>query len=316
MKKKVFISGGAGFIGSHLVDRLANEGNQITVYDNLSSGKEEFIQQHLGKNYFNLIKADLLDLAKLKESIKGHDLVFHLAANPDIRYGIKITDTDLKQNTIVTYNVLESMRVNGVKDIVFASTSTVYGEPTIMPTPEDYGPLQPISLYGASKLACEALCTSFAHTFDMKCWIYRFANIVGGRGTHGIIFDFMNKLKKNPKELEILGNGKQTKSYLLVDDCVDSMLYAYQKSKEQFNVYNLGCDDRLDITTIAQILVKQMGLKGAKFNFTGGERGWPGDVPQMSLAVDKLAKLGWKSQRNSRQAVEIAAKRMVAECKQ
>jgi len=311
---KVFITGGAGFIGSHIVDKLGALGWEITVYDNLSSGKEEFLKSHIGESYFKFIKADLLDLDNLKKSIRGHDLVIHLAANPDIRYGIVHTDTDLKQNTVVTYNVLESMREAGVKQIAFSSTSTIYGEPTVMPTPEDYGPLYPISLYGASKLAGEALCTSFAHTFDMKCWIFRFANIVGGRGTHGIIHDFIKKLKKNPKELEILGDGKQTKSYLLVDDCVDAMLYVYEHSKEQFNVFNLGCSDRIDIMTIAKILVKKMGLNDVEFKLTGGKRGWPGDVPQMFLSVDKLSKLGWKNKNASRKAVEIAIERMVEEC--
>jgi len=311
---KVFITGGAGFIGSHIVDKLGTLGWGMTVYDNLSSGKKEFLKSHIGKSCFKFIKADLLDLDNLKKSIRGHDLVIHLAANPDIRYGIAHTDTDLKQNTVVTYNVLESMREAGVKQIAFSSTSTIYGEPTVMPTPEDYGPLYPISLYGASKLAGEALCTSFAHTFDMKCWIFRFANIVGGRGTHGIIHDFIKKLKKNPKELEILGDGKQAKSYLLVDDCVDAMLYVYEHSREQFNVFNLGCSDRIDIMTIAKILVKKVGLKDVEFKLTGGKRGWPGDVPQMFLSVDKLSKLGWKSKNTSHKAVEIAIERMVEEC--
>ena len=311
---KVFITGGAGFIGSHLVDRLATDGHIITVYDDLSNGKKDFLEKHFNEPYFRFIKADLLDLGRLKKEIKGHDLVYHLAANPDIRYGIAHTDTDLRQNTIVTYNVLESMRVNGVKEIAFASTSTVYGEPSVMPTPEDYGPLLPISLYGASKLACEALCTSFSHTFGMKCWIFRFANIVGGRGTHGVIFDFINKLKKDPTRLEILGDGKQTKSYLLVDDCVDAMIYAHSKSREQFNVFNLGATDRVDLMSIAGILVGKMGLKNVKFDLTGGQRGWPGDVPQMFLSVDKLMKLGWKSRHSSREAVETAIGRMVEEC--
>jgi UDP-glucose 4-epimerase len=216
---------------------------------------------------------------------------------------------------MATYNVLEAMRVNHVKDIILASTSTIYGEPEVMPTPEEYGPLFPISLYGASKLACEALCTSFAHTFGMKCWIFRFANIVGGRGTHGLIFDFINKLKRNPKKLEILGNGKQAKSCLLVDDCIEAMLYAYLHSKERFNVYNLGCEDKIDITTIAKLLIKKAGLKNVKLVFTGGERGWPGDVPQMFLAVNKINNLGWKGKNNSYQAVEIAVERMLKECK-
>ena len=315
MAKKAFVSGGAGFIGSHLVDKLAGKGWHITVYDDLSSGRKEFIQEHIGKKYFKFIKADLLDLKKLKRSIAGHDIIFHLSANPDIRRGICNTDIDLKQNTVITYNILESMRQAGIKEIVFASTSTIYGEPKVMPTPESYGPLYPISLYGASKLACEALCTSFSHTFGMKCWIFRFANIVGGRGTHGIIYDFIAKLKKNPRELEILGNGKQTKSYLLVDDCVDAMLYVHERSKEQFNVFNLGSKDRLNITAIARILIEKMHLKHVKLSFTGGKRGWPGDVPQMSLSVEKLNKLGFKSRHNSREAVEIAIERMLRETK-
>ena len=313
MPKRVFITGGAGFIGSHLVDRLADEGCQITVYDNLSSGKEKFIARHTSKSYFKLIKADLLDLDNLKSAIKNHDIVFHLAANPDIRYGISHTDTDLKQNTIVTYNVLETMRLAGVKQIAFSSTSTIYGEPSLMPTPEDYGPLYPISLYGASKLACEALITSFCHTFDMKCWIYRFANIVGGRGTHGIIYDFINKLKKNPKELEILGDGKQTKSYLLVDDCIDAMLFLMNNATEQFNVYNLGCDDRISIREIAELLIENMELAGANIKYTGGSRGWPGDVPQMSLDVKKINKLGFKAKYSSKQAIVVAINRMLGE---
>lgn len=313
--KKVFITGGAGFIGSHLADVMAQKGWQVTVYDNLSSGKKEFIKRHIGKKYFKFIKADLLNLTKLRKNMARHDLVFHLAANPDIRYGIKHTDTDLKQNTTVTYNVLEAMRVNHVKDIILASTSTVYGEPAVMPTPEDYGPLFPISLYGASKLACEALCTSFAHTFGMKCWIFRFANIVGGRGTHGIIFDFIKKLEKNPKRLEILGNGKQAKSYLLVDDCIEAMLYAYTHSKEQVNVYNLACNDRMDITAIAKLLISKAGLNNVKLTFTGGQRGWPGDVPQMLLAAGKINALGWRSRHTSYQAVDTAIERMLQECK-
>lgn len=315
MIKKVFITGGAGFIGSHLVDKIVQKGWQVTVYDNLSSGKKEFLSQHTGKGYFKFIKADLLNFPKLIKSMAKHDLVFHLAANPDIRYGIKHTDIYLKQNTIATYNVLEAMRVNRLKDIILASTSTIYGETKVIPTPEDYGPLFPISLYGASKLACEALCTSFAHTFEMKCWIFRFANTVGNRGTHGLIFDLIHKLKENPKELEILGNGKQAKSYLLVDDCVDAMLWAYTHSKAQFNVFNLGCNDKIDITTIARLLIAKAGLKNVKLIFTGGQRGWIGDVPQMFLSVDKINDLGWKSKNNSYEAVEAAIERMLEECK-
>jgi UDP-glucose 4-epimerase len=315
VNKKIFITGGAGFIGSHLVDRLMDEGYQVTVYDNLSSGKEGFIEQHAGNGAFKFIKADLLDINQLTQSMSGHELVFHLAANPDIRYGIIYSDTDLKQNTIVTYNVLESMRLNGIKEVAFSSTSAIYGEATIVPTPENYEPLFPISLYGASKLACEGLCSAFSHTYGMRCFIYRFANIVGGRGTHGIIYDFINKLKKDPTELEILGDGEQTKSYLLVDDCVDAMLYVYQNAREKFNVFNLGSGDQVNIKEIARGIIEKSGLKNVKMMFKGGDRGWPGDVPQMSLAIDKLSDFGWKSKHNSMRAVEIAIERMIEECR-
>jgi UDP-glucose 4-epimerase len=311
--KKIFIAGGAGFIGSQLADKLIADGNYVTVYDNLSSGKESFIKQNFGNGNFSFVRADIEDLDKLKQNIIGHDIVFQLAANPDIRYGIEHTDADLKQNTICTYNILEAMRLTGINKIVFSSTSTIYGEPTVMPTPEEYGPLYPISLYGASKLACEALCTAFSHTFNMQCWIFRFANIVGGRGTHGLLYDFIKKLKQNANELEILGNGRQVKSYLLVDDCIDAMLYACKNSNDQFNVYNLGCGDQIDITMIAKLLNNKMGLNNAKLKLTGGDRGWPGDVAKMDLDVRKINKLGWKSKYSSREAVEIAIDRMLNE---
>jgi UDP-glucose 4-epimerase len=200
---RALVTGGAGFIGSHLVDKLLVTGNFVTVFDNLSSGRKEFIKQHFGNDRFKLVEADLLDLDKVKEAAAGHDLVFHFAANPDARLGIKNTELDLKQETIVTYNVLEAMRANKIKGIVFASSGTIYGETPIIPLPENYGPLFPISLYGAAKLACEALISAFCHIFDMQAWIFRFANIVGKRATHGVIYDFIKKLKRNPSELEI-----------------------------------------------------------------------------------------------------------------
>jgi len=311
--KKVFVSGGSGFIGSHLVDRLVDNGYVVTVYDNLSSGKREFLEKHFKNSTFKFIQADLLDIETLKKSIIGNDIVFHLAANPDIRYGIEYTDTDLKQNTIATYNILESMRCAGIKQIAFSSTSAIYGEPKIIPTPEDYGPLFPISLYGASKLACEALITSFCHTFDMRSWIFRFANIVGGRGTHGILFDFIRKLKVSSDRLEILGDGKQQKSYLLVDDCVDAILFIVDNSSSPVSVYNLGSGDFIDITSIAKILLKEKELESTTLEFTGGDRGWPGDVPKMALDVSKLNNFGWKSKYSSKEAISIAVKRMLSE---
>lgn len=316
---KIFVTGGAGFIGSHLVDKLMekNQKNEITVYDNLSSGKKDFIVQHLNKRNFHFIKADLLNFSVLKKSMKNHDFVYHMAANPDIRYGTEKTDYDLKQNTLATYNVLEAMRLNDVKKIAFASTSTIYGEPKIIPTPEDYGPLIPISLYGASKLASEALITAYSHLFGMKAWIFRFANIIGRRQTHGAIVDFINKLKKNPNELEILGDGNQKKSYLLVEECVDAMLFAIKNSDDDVNVFNLGCDSQIKVRRIAEILVDEMKKINPKMKpklkFTGTKRGWPGDVVEMLLSVKKINRLGWRAKYNSEDAVRIAIRELIKE---
>jgi UDP-glucose 4-epimerase len=307
-----FITGGAGFIGSHLVDKLISHGD-VTVYDNLSSGKKEFIRHHLDKPYFSFIKADLLDLERLTKEMVDYDVVFHLAANPDARLGLDDTSLDLKQETLVTYNVLEAMRLNGITKIVFSSSGTIYGETPVIPLPEDYGPVLPISLYGAGKVASEALITAFCHTFDMQCWIYRFANIVGNRGTHGVIFDFIHKLKRNPNELEILGDGTQEKPYLSVEDCVEGMLFGFKNSDERVNFFNLGCESTTNVSSIARMVVEEMGLKNVKFKFTGGDRGWPGDVPQVRFDTKKMEELGWGAKYNSDQAVRRAIKFMTEE---
>ena len=299
---RYFVSGGAGFIGSHLVDRLIEMGD-VTVYDNLSSGKREFIERYLSKDNFQFIQADLMEPDTLQTAMKDHDVVFHLAANPDARAGIRDTSLDLKQGTIATYNVLEAMRLNGIKKIVFASSSTVCGETPVKPIAEDYAPLQPISLYGASKLAGEALISAFCHLSGMQAWIFRFANVVGARATHGVIFDFINKLKENDNELEILGDGSQEKPYLHVADCVDGFLYGFQHSHDQVNVFNLGTSSSTDVTTIARMLVEEMGLSGVSFKYTGGNRGWPGDVPQVRYDISRMERLGWKPKYTSDEAV-------------
>jgi UDP-glucose 4-epimerase len=304
-----FVTGGAGFIGSNIVDRLiANPENSVTVYDNLSTGKREFLVEHESNERFKFIQGDLLNLDKVKESISGHDFVFHMAANADIRLGTDKTDTDLKNGIRATYNVLESMRIASVPKIAFSSSSTVYGEANVMPTPENYGPLIPISLYGGAKLGAEALITAFTHSFDLQAWIFRFANIIGRRGTHGVIIDFVNKLKNNPNELEILGDGKQQKSYLLVDECIDSMLFAIEHANDKVNIFNLGCTDHLSVTRIGELIVEAMGLKDVEFKFTGGARGWTGDIPKMLLDTNKIQALGWSSQLNSEGAIRQAIK--------
>ena len=304
---RVFVTGGAGFIGSHLVDALVEKGYVVTVYDNLSSGRMDFIEHHIGKKNFSFIEADLLDQKKLRECLEGYDVVFHLAANPDVRLGVEKPDV-AKQDIIATYNLLDVMRLKNVKRIVFSSSSTVYGETPPIPLSEDYGPLLPISVYGAAKLASEGLVSSFCHTFDMQAWIFRFANVVGLRCTHGVIFDFINKLRKNPKELEILGDGRQRKSYLYVSDCVDGMLFGFENAKDQINLFNLGSDGATEVNRIAEMVVDEMKLKDVRFKYTGGKRGWKGDVPRFQFDISKIKKLGWMPRYDSDDAVRMAIK--------
>jgi UDP-glucose 4-epimerase len=310
--KKFFITGGAGFIGSHLVDCLINLG-EVTVYDNFSSGKKEFIQHHLDRPNFRLIEDDLLNFKSLAEAVGGHDSIIHLAANPEARRGIENTRLDLEQETLVTYNVLESMRKSEIGQIVFASSGTVYGDSGEIPVKEDYGPLLPISLYGAGKLACEGLISGFCGTFGMQAWIFRFANVVGSRATHGVMYDFVHKLLKNSEELEILGDGKQSKPYLHVSDCVEGILFALQHAADQINLFNLGVDGHTSVTTIAELVAQKMELEKVKFRFTGGQRGWPGDVSQVRYNVDKMKKLGWTPKLDSTSAANLAVGEIVEE---
>ncbi|MGQ9582484.1 MAG: NAD-dependent epimerase/dehydratase family protein [Thermoplasmatota archaeon] len=303
-----FVTGGAGFIGSHLVDRLVGEGHDVTVYDNLSSGRMEFISRHIGKSGFKFVRGDLLDPDPLKEAIRGHDIVHHLAANPDIRIGTTRPETDFRQGTLATFNLLEAMRGAGVGRIAFSSSSVVYGEAERIPTPEDYGPLKPISIYGAAKLGAEGLITAYCHTFGMQSWIFRFANVVGERSTHGVIFDFIKKLRANPGELEVLGDGNQRKAYLLVGDCVDAMLHVVSRAREEVNIYNLGCEDQVRVSRIAEIVLEEMGLRGARIRYTGGDRGWRGDVREMLLSIERLKALGWRPRTTSEESVRFAAR--------
>ena len=310
--KSILVTGGAGFIGSHLVETLLPE-NEVTVLDNFSSGKREFLAAHRNNPNFHLMEADLLHPGALENALAGKEMVFHLAANPDVKLGAENTRMHLEQNVLATYNLLEAMRKTGVNRIAFTSTSTVYGEAAEVPTPEDYGPLLPISLYGASKLSCEALISAYCHTFEMQSWIYRFANIVGERGTHGVLVDFIRKLREYPRELEILGCGKQSKSYLEVKDCVQAMIHCVKHSDEQINVFNIGSEDCVDVTKIADIVARQMGLNDVQYCYTGGVdgRGWRGDVLVMQLSIEKIKKLGWTPQEGSAKAILVAVKALL-----
>ena len=307
------VTGGGGFIGSHLVDALVERGNEVRVIDNFSSGREEFLSHHDGKGSVEVHRGDLLDQGAVIAAMEGVETVHHLAANPDIRLGTEVTDTDLRQGTMATYNVLEAMRIAEVRRISFASSSAVYGEAGVMPTPEDYGPIMPISLYGASKLAGEALITAWAGTFGAQGFIHRFANIVGPRGTHGVIFDFIHKLKKDPTRLEVLGDGNQEKSYMSAHDCVQSMIHVIDLGGNGPVLNNLGTGDTCSVSRIAEIVIEESGLEGVSIDFTGGKRGWAGDVPKTYLDVTKLLSTGFEPTAMSEQAVRDTARVLISE---
>jgi UDP-glucose 4-epimerase len=303
------VTGGAGFIGSHLVDTLVAQGNEVLVIDSLCAGRLETIARHIDDHKVRFVQADLLD-SGWQEQLEGADRLFHLAADPDVRQSAISPDPTMQNNIMATYRVLEAMRRYEVPEFVFTSTSTVYGDAKVIPTPEDYAPLLPISVYGASKLACEALISSYCYSFGMKSWIYRFANIVGERSGHGVITDFVRKLKENPAELEILGDGKQAKSYLEVHECVAAMLFAL-RTKETVNIFNIGSEDWIDVKSIAEIVAEEMHLPEVKFRFTGGERGWVGDVPRMQLSLERIKGKRWKPELGSRESVRLAARDLV-----
>jgi len=320
MTQKSLVTGGAGFIGSHLAERLLKEGHNVTVLDNFSNGKMENIQHLLSRNSISLIKEDLKTPKKLGQIMKNNNLIFHLAANPEVKLGETDPQTHFNENILATFNLLEAIRKNGTpKAIVFTSTSTVYGEAEQVPTPENYGPLIPISTYGASKLACEALITSYAHTFNHHALILRLANIVGPRSNHGVIADFVKKINTNPRELEILGDGTQEKSYMYISDFIEAVIHLTYKSREsteKFDIFNVGSSDKTTVTQIAKIVSKEMNRPNIKFKFTGGVdggRGWKGDVKTMQLSIEKLVQTGWKPRYSSEQAVKLTAKALIQE---
>ena len=305
---RALVTGGAGFIGSHLIDRLVARGDDVVVLDNLSSGNLAFIQEHLDSGDAVLVNGDLRSLDDVKQAMAMDiDCVYHLAANPDIRLGTRVTDTDLNQGTVATYNVVEAMRLAGVKKIAFASSSVVYGENAPMPTPENHGPCMPISLYGASKQAGEGLISSWVGTFGLQAWIFRFANVVGARGTHGVIFDFIHKLKNDPTRLEVLGNGLQEKSYMEVGDCVDAILHVMATTDEPLNLFNLGSHDTASVRRIAEIVVEVTGCVDARIEYTGGDRGWAGDIPRARLAIERMVDSGFDVRMNSEDAIRHTA---------
>jgi UDP-glucose 4-epimerase len=300
--RTVAVTGGAGFIGSRLAEALVDE-NEVRIVDDLSDGDRGHVPDGA-----SLHVTDVLDEGAVREAFEGADVVFHLAANPDVRSGAEDTRVHMEQNAEATNVVLDAVRDAGVDTFAFASTSTVYGEaPT--PTPETYGPLEPISLYGASKLACEGLCTAYEGTFGVDTYVYRFANVVGGRG-HGVVPDFVRKLEDDASSLEILGDGRQRKSYTHVTDCVDAMLHVVESDACDDTFYNIGTGDTVSVTRIAEVVSDVMGAE-PEFSYTGGERGWKGDVPRMRLDIERLCGTGWEPRLDSEESVRRAAEELV-----
>ncbi|MGA1793388.1 MAG: NAD-dependent epimerase/dehydratase family protein [Thermoplasmatota archaeon] len=314
--KKVLVTGGAGFIGSHMVDALIERGCEVLVYDDLSSGNLDFLK-HCMEN-IEFLKRDLVKDPSLEDILRDVEHVYHVAANPDVRIGADDTWTSVEQNIIATYNLLEAMRKARPEDpasLTFTSTSTVYGNATVLPTPEDYGPLKPISQYGASKLAAEAIISAFSDNFGIKASVFRFANVVGSRSTHGILFDFYHKLKRDPARLEILGDGLQRKSYIHVSDCVEGVLHATETQDSLFEYFNVGTDDYAVINQIPGIVTEAMGLEDVEFHYTGGHKGagWKGDVKYMSLAIDKIKATGWGYRYNSVETLKLAVREIISD---
>jgi UDP-glucose 4-epimerase len=288
-----FVTGAAGFIGSHLVDRLLADGHQVTGFDNLSTGRMEFLQTALVSPSYNFIQGDLLDKAALSAALNQSEMVFHLAANADVRFGTQHPSKDLEQNTIATFNVLEAMRENDVRSIAFSSTGSVYGEARVFPTPEDAPfPIQ-TSLYGASKLACEGLIEAYCEGFGFKGFIFRFVSILGERYSHGHVFDFYQKLKSDPSQLKVLGDGHQKKSYLYVQDCIDAILMAVEQPEGNMQIFNLGTDDYCEVDQSIRWICDHLGLN-PRLEYTGGERGWIGDNPFIFLDCSRMRGLGWE----------------------
>ena len=304
---RIIVTGAAGFIATNLLPRLLNGGHEVHGIDNYFLGKRDYVARSLGNKNFHFHEFDLLERAGVVALFNDvrPDLVWHLAANSDISYGTKYTDFDLKGGTLVTYNILEAMRLAETKELIFSSSGAIYGEPTVMPTPENYGPIFPISLYAASKVACETLITAFASNYGIRGWTYRFGNIAGPFPTHGVIHDFILKLQRDPSRLQILGDGKQSKPYVHVEDCLDGMMFGHQHAKEPVNCYNLAVADATSVNEIAQWTIEAMGLdpEHVRLEYTGGPRGWPGDVPQVRLDTRRMEALGWRPKMSSGEAV-------------
>lgn len=315
--KKWFVTGGAGFIGSHVIDLLVSTGCQVTVWDNLSSSTDAYIKDYAAQGKITFIQKDLTDLPALTQAMAGHDIVWHLGANTNIPAGFSKHKIDLDNDVIATWTVLEAMQQNNIKELLFSSTGAVYGERIKGKFNEKSGPLVPVSLYGAGKIGSEAFISAYCGLFGIKAWMFRFGNVIGERTNHGIIYDFIAKLKKSPKQLEIMGtsegNKKAEKNYFLVEECINGMLYTYAKTQTgPFPVLvNLGTSTTSKVMGIAKIIIEEMGLQDVEYTFTGTPKGWPGDQPVVLLDTSYVHSMGWFAKRTSDEAVRIATRRML-----
>jgi UDP-glucose 4-epimerase len=313
--ERYFLVGGAGFIGSHFTDRLLGkpETERVTLYDNFSSGREWHYAHHVNDKRFQVVHGDVKDLVSMRGAMDGHDTVIHLASNPDIARAAIEPDIDFREGTYLTQNVVEAMRVTSAKRILYASGSGVYGDVGELEAQEDHGPLLPISTYGASKLAGEALISSYCYMFGLSGCAFRFGNVVGPRQTHGVGFDFVRRLLAEPGSLPILGDGTQSKSYIYVEDVLDAVLLAHVETKKAFQVYNVATGDYVTVEEIAELAVECVGLPrgGTRFVFSGGNRGWKGDVPMVRLNIGRIQSIGWRCARKTREALRVSMSSML-----
>ena len=319
MSTRFFIAGGAGFIGSHFTDRLLCDKTTeaVTIYDNFSSGREWHYAHHEHDRRLRVIHGELKDLAALERCMEGHDTVIHLASNPDIARATVEPDIDFREGTFLTQQIVEAMRRSGTPCLLYASGSGVYGDLKDHEVHEDYGPLVPVSTYGASKLAGEALIASYCAMFDLRACAFRFGNVVGARQTHGVGFDFIRRLRAQPDRLRILGDGRQSKSYIHVDDVIDAVLLAHRATPSAFEVYNVATGDYITVTEIAELAIEIAGLAAdqVQLEYTGGDRGWKGDVPVVRLNIDRIRALGWAAKRDTRQALRVSLDALAADAR-
>jgi UDP-glucose 4-epimerase len=315
--KSVFVSGGAGFIGSHLIRSLLQDTSveRVVIFDNFSSGQQSYLEDLSEEPRLEIVRADLKELSAVTSAMAGCDTVFHLAANPDIAKAVTQPDIDFWEGTYLTQNVLEAMRVNKVRKILYTSGSGVYGENAEVAFKEDYGPCMPISTYGASKLACEGLIAAYCHMFELSGRAFRFANVVGARQTHGVGYDFIRRLQADPTRLRILGDGTQRKSYIHVDDVLAAIRWADERATKPYDIFNVASEDYITVREIADLAVKTCAIPTGttSYEFTGGDRGWKGDVPVVRFNCSRIKALGWRAQRTSAEAVSEAMKAMLEE---